>query len=178
MTNQKLQFSNLDARHPGVTRGLGACYDEAARVCLDRHHTPPKTIKIEDGGIEHPSEAEWSGADRRTRDAWANVIDATENGAYCLALAAIELTRGLVAVGRAETGTGADYYLGKPGETLEDLESSFRLEVSGTDLGSDAEMRSRMRAKKEQAMNGKSNLPAIASVVGFAALKIVSANVE
>jgi hypothetical protein len=84
--------------------------------------------------------------------------------------------RGLVAVRRAETRTGADYYLGEPNSTFEDLELSFRLEVSGTDEGSDAVIRGRLREKLDQAKRGNSNLPAIASVVGFAALQIVSAD--
>jgi hypothetical protein len=88
------------------------------------------------------------------------------------------MTRGLVAVSRAETLTGADYYLGAAGEAFEDLEKSYRLEVSGLDRGTDADIAARVRKKKEQAQIGASNLPAIASVVAFSALKIVSEDVN
>ena len=37
-------------------------------------------------------------------------------------LAAVELVDGLVAIGRADTGTGAGYYMAPKGTTLEDLE--------------------------------------------------------
>ena len=84
--------------------------------------------------------------------------------------------RGLVAVRRAETRTGADYYVGEPEAGLEDLEASFRLEISGTDEGNESCIISRLREKLTQASKGNSNLPAIASVVGFAALRIVSAD--
>ncbi|HEY7617774.1 MAG TPA: hypothetical protein VH744_13295, partial [Terriglobales bacterium] len=56
-----------------------------------------------------------------------------ESGAYACALAATELARGYVAVGRAETRTGADYYIALSGQIIEDLEDCLRLEVSGTD---------------------------------------------
>ena len=64
------------------------------------------------------------------RGAWANRDDTTETGAYCLALANVEATRGLVAVRRAQGRTGVDYYLGPADSALEDLEASVRLEVS------------------------------------------------
>jgi len=129
------------------------------------------------GRIDKAS-AQWNAADERTRRAWANSDDATEAGAYGLALAAVEMMRGLVAVRRAETRTGADYYLGAPGAVMDDLEASVRLEVSGTDNGGEAVINGRLRQKLEQASKGRSNLPAIASVVGIGALQIVSADVE
>jgi hypothetical protein len=84
----------------------------------------------------------------------------------------------MVAVRRAETRTGTDYYLGSPEAPADDLEASFRLEVSGTDEGNDTVIQSRLRQKLDQAIAGASNLPAIATVVGFAALKIVTADVK
>jgi hypothetical protein len=86
--------------------------------------------------------------------------------------------RGLVAVIRAETLTGADYYLGRPGDQADDLEATLRLEVSGTDAGSEILIKARLRQKVEQARRGNSNLPAVASVVGFDALRIVIADPE
>jgi len=59
---------------------------------------------------------------------------------------------------------------------LHDLEASYRLEVSGTDEGNETTIFARLRQKLEQARKGSSNLPAIASVVGFAALRIASAD--
>ena len=65
---------------------------------------------------------------------------------------------------------------GSRGRQRNDLEVSYRLEVSGTDDGNEAAIHARLRQKLEQARKGSSNLPAIASVVGFAALRIVSAD--
>ena len=115
----------------------------------------------------------------RTRAAHANEIDATEHGAYGVSLATVEDIAGLVAVGRAETLTGADWYIAPNGISLEDLENCIRLEVSGTSAGTSAEINRRLLEKITQASRGDSNLPAIASVVGFKALEVaVSSLVE
>lgn len=113
-----LPFHKLSERHPGVTTAVGDGYNEAARVCLDRHHVSPIAFIIQRQTNSAPEVWEviavWQETNQRERNAWANVTDATEAGAYGFALAAVEL-EGLVAVRRAETGTGADYYISKPG---------------------------------------------------------------
>jgi hypothetical protein len=173
-----LRFADLSQRHSGLSDGISVSYSEAVRVCLDRHHTSPADFRLQDNDTDDTAGVEWIRADERITGAWANNDDATEAGAYGIAIAAIEALRGLVAVRRAETRTGADYYLGEPGNTFEDLEASFRLEVSGTDRGNETAIKGRLREKISQAARGNSNLPAIASVVGFAALLIICADVS
>jgi hypothetical protein len=178
MLEMKLQFASLNERHFGVTPAIAAVYAEAATVCLGRHHASPQKVILRDGAGDQQSVAEWVSPDKRVLNAWANKDDATEYGAYGLALAAVEVTRGMVAVRRAETRTGVDYYLGSPQVIPDDLEASLRLEVSGTDEGNDTVIQARLRQKLDQASTGSSNLPAIATVVGFAALRIVTADVK
>ena len=152
-------------------------FAEAARVCLDRHHASPSSFLVTDNESHEPAIAEWDQSDDRLAGAWANKDEATEFAAYALSLAAIEATRGLVAVRRAETRTGVDYYLDQPGGRPDDLERAFRLEVSGTDDGNEAAIQRRLLEKQNQARKGISNLPAIASVAGFSALRIISVDV-
>jgi hypothetical protein len=178
VTARRLRFLDLDRRHPGLTGSIASAYSEAARVCLDRHHVSPVSLLLSDNDRTRTVKADWQRADKRTTEAWGNKDDATEAGAYALSLAAIEAMRGLVALRRAETLTGADYYLGRPGGRSDDLEAALRLEVSGTDEGNNAVIQARLRLKKGQARQGKSNLPAVASVVGFAALRILTEDVE
>lgn len=177
MSKELLQIQRLSDRHRGVTPAVSSVYYEAACVCLDRHHTSPQEIAIVDNDNTDVAAIDWEARDQRARDAWANRDDTTEAGAYCLALANAEMTRGLVAVSRAQGRTGVDYYLGPANSTLEDLERSVRLEVSGTDEGSLSMIKSRLRQKLEQAGRVDSNLPALATVVGFAMLRIESADV-
>jgi hypothetical protein len=175
---KKLRFMDLTARHPGVSPGVSLAYAEAASVCLARHHTPPCQLAVLDGSDEHQLNAEWKNPTQAVKNAWANKDDATRDGAYALALASLEVTRGLVALSRAETRTGADYYVGSSSLSIEDFESCYRLEVSGTDEGNSSAINRRLQQKLDQAKNGNSNLPAIASIVGFSALRIVSADLE
>jgi hypothetical protein len=120
----------------------------------------------------------WHATTPRTRSAWANEHDTTEAGAYALVLAAVELAEGLVAVRRAETRTGADYYLAPVGAVVNDLENCLRLEVSGTDKGTKSSVKQRLLSKLDQAARGDSNLPALAGVVGFHARAIMLALLE
>jgi hypothetical protein len=112
------------------------------------------------------------------RGAWANDIDTTEFGAYGVALAAVELVVGLVAVRRAETRTGSDYYVAAPTTPTDDLEDWHRLEVSGTDEGNEVTVQSRLREKQRQAASGNANLPALAAVVGFKCKVVAIAAVD
>lgn len=147
MTAKLLQFLNLSERHVGVSPGTGIAYAEAARVSLDRHHGPPKEFELLHGEAHAKGIAEWEPASEGLKHQWANEIDTTECGAYALALAGVEAMLGLVAVRRAETGTGADYYLGRPGTKPEDLETCLRLEVLST-RGRSRSWAPRSRAKR------------------------------
>src|SRR4051794_2410421 len=112
MKTPTLPLENMADRHIGLTPEVAAYWVQAAYVCLDRHHTSPIEFDLCEEPERQPANVVWGVTDARTRAAWANEIDTTEAGAYACALAAVELLKGLVAVGRAETGTGADYYIG------------------------------------------------------------------
>ena len=161
-----LPLQNMAERHQALTPSVAGSYLEAARVCLDRHYSSPKEFTLENDKIESIARVEWEVANSRVQAAWANVDDATRDGAYAFAIATTELLRGMVAVHRAETKTGADYYIAPVGEDLEDLEHWWRLEVSGTHSDK-SEVKRRLRIKVEQARQGSSSLPALAAVIGF-----------
>ena len=168
----------MEQRHRGLTKAIADSHSEAARVCLDRHHQSPADFELDRSGTRSGAMVEWRPTDARTRGAWANEIDATEAGASACALAAVELTDGLVAVRRAETRTGADYYVAPLGASADDLEDCLRLEVSGVDRGPEPVVRQRLNAKLRQAAAGDGNLPALAGVVGFKARLIAVADLE
>lgn len=175
---QSLKLTEMEMRHPGLTAATATTFYEAARVCLDRHHQPPITFCIEDEGTAVGVDVLWEPADANCQAAHANQTDATSWGAYCCALASTEAVRGLVAIRRAENGTGADYYLDAPEMKTTDLEHAVRLEVSGIYEGTPQQIRTRLLQKAAQARRGNSNLPALATVVGFKATKIAMCNVS
>ena len=173
MSNQSKkspQLAALHERHPGLTKALGDTYFEAASVCFDRHHDSPVDISIECDGRNSIQSINFQKPDTRMINSWANDIDTTESGAYGVCLATVEFEEQLVAVRRAETLTGSDWYVapvGKELTTFDDLEHCYRLEVSGLDTGGQAMVEARLKEKIKQTRHGKSNLPAIAAVVGF-----------
>lgn len=177
MELSNLLLKDLHNRHSGLTQSIAECFCEAAYVCLDRNHTPPQDFILSGDNFEKQAMVDWVSPDERCKRAWSNKDDATRDGAYACALAATELCLGLYAVRRAETLTGADYYIGSGPNSVEDLEDCLRLEVSGTDMDI-YEVRRRLKIKVNQAAIGKSNLPAIAAVVGFKVKRILMKNVQ
>lgn len=160
-----LPLQNMAERHQALTPFIAGSYLEAARVCLDRHHTSPKEFTLDDDEVPSIAKVEWESTDNRSKEAWDR-DDATEAGACAFAIAAIELLRGMFAIRRMQKYTGADYYIALTNESLEDLENCFRLEVSGTNSDK-AELKKRLRIKIDQTRRGNSNLPALVAIVGF-----------
>ena len=166
MSTPLLPLKDLADRHIGLTFELAASYLQAAQVCLDLHHSPPVEFILQDEQREMVVTVVWEPPDERMRNAWAYQTTAIEDGAYACALAAAELMFGLVAVKRAETLTGADFYVVPIGKPINNLKEWIRLEISGTQ-SDEVEVKTRLRQKVKQAAAGRSNLPAVAIVVGF-----------
>jgi hypothetical protein len=122
-------------------------------------------------------QVEWVPPSPRQRGAWNNRDDATRDGAYCVCAAAVEAESGWVTVDRAETRTGADYYIAPAGQAA-DLEVAQRLEVSGVDESEPSVVAHRLTEKIRQARRGDSTLPAVAAVVGFKAALVLIRPVE
>jgi hypothetical protein len=168
-----VNLDGMDKRHRALTPAIAGSYKEAASVCFSRHHSPPTELTLSDNGIETTAEVSWITPNERVLDAWANTTDTTEAGAYGCVIAGVELLRDVFAIRRAETGTGADYYIGPDGSGHENLEDCVRLEVSGVGEGDAKEVRKRLLDKVKQASAGNSNLPAMAGVVGFSARLLI-----
>lgn len=163
--SRPLRFEDLAERHPIDPFQLQG-YANAAKVRLEAHHTPPVSFELCCNGETVVCEVKWSPVDEMLRRSYNNADDAKRDGAYIMAFAAVEELEGLVSIGRAETKTGADYYVAPLGADPADFEAALRLEVSGTD-GTPAQVRARLRQKQDQTRAGTGTEPAIAAVVGF-----------
>ena len=163
-------METLHERHYGLTEAVARVLAEAAAVCLDRHHMPPAAFLITHGEQAEGREVRWAPANARARGAWANSIDRTEAGAYAMAIAAVESMLGLMVVSRAPAKSGADYRIGSGWPVDEhgelDLEPARRLEVSGMDRGSQADLHARLSGKAKQIVKGGDG-PGCAVVVAF-----------
>lgn len=160
-----LRFEELAERHDIDPHQLQG-YANAAKVRLEVHHAPPVDFEVTSRGETVVYEVKWNPVTEQLRRSYNNADDAKRDGAYVMAFAAVEDLEGMVSIARAETKTGADYYVVPAGHRPLNLESAYRLEVSGTD-GTSADMRQRLRQKQEQARRGSGSEPAIAAVVGF-----------
>lgn len=172
-TTETWNLCLLPANHPGVTEALAFAMCASACVCLHRHHrtgTRPFQVKVD--GSESMQSITWSQPTTRERNANRNTDDASRDGGYALTLLCLEHTCDLVAIGRAEKGTGADWYVAPPGHGVDplgepDLDDPTvrRLEVGGHD--DRPSLPYELKLKVQQLARGRSSIPGIAGVVGF-----------
>lgn len=151
---------------------------EAAAVMLDKFHSSPapgmlhvvdwESVKVT---AEHNLLLRWAPPSPQSRDTHANELDATEEGAYAVAFAAV-MSRGYRVVRRAHHGSGADFILAKDGEPDNDY---HKLEVSGVARGNSDVLDQRLVAKMEQVGRGDLDRPGLAVVVGFQSTTLLTA---
>jgi hypothetical protein len=181
-----IRLRGLAERHHGLTDYEAGRLAEAAEVCLARHHVPGLldwSVEDEDGVGKLAME--WDGPDGASIRSNANDIDATEAGAYCVVLAVVERTYGLVALRRTQSRTGADWWL-VPSDAADvddpeldlDRDDSLRLEVSGTSQQDAGAVRRRLKAKMEQLEAVAELGPGLAGVVGFPAAIVLLGRVS
>jgi hypothetical protein len=169
--SELLLLKDLYLHHRGLTSELSGALCQAASVCLARHHRPPTDFTVRVDAAEAKQSVQWEMPSPAARHSNANASDAIRDGAYAISLLFVEHCLHLVAIGRAEEATGADWYIAPFGEGFDangepniDAPGVFRLEVSGQELG---RIGARLTQKPEQLRKGKSSLPGIAAVVGF-----------
>jgi len=168
-------LGSLHLRHPGFYEPLCRAYADAAAICLSESHTSPIEIEIRREGSSCLRELAWAEPLPDALASWGNSHEATEQGACSVGLATVETELGMVALSRAETRTGADFYVGPPGQSLE---RAHRLEISGTKTGRLRDLYSRLRQKIRQTRRGLSRQPALACVVGFRVRMVVLTSPE
>ena len=114
----------------------------------------------------------WAAPTVRDHNANRNASDASCEGGYAVALMCLERRLDLVAVGRAEQGTGADWYVAPPGRGVDeagepnlDDPTILRLEVGGHDHR--PSLPYELKLKVRQLQVGASTVPGIAAIIGF-----------
>ncbi len=166
----------IDLTNPGPHTGLtdaklrDRC--EVAAVVLDRLHGAGSTLSMTDSCIERgeantQARLTWARPDQQQRDANANELKASEEGAEGVAFATVWKTDGYRVRGRAYHGSGADWLLLKSGASNDDV---VRLEVSG--IVGVASAAARLRAKVVELQRGGLRRPGIALVVAFSAVPV------
>jgi succinate dehydrogenase/fumarate reductase flavoprotein subunit len=153
---------------PGLTRAYGAQLAEAAAVCLEnREHKSGVTFHLT-GWKGAQFLMEWAAIDERARRSNNDLQEATERGAYGIAILIVCHLTGMVVLERSAKGRGFDYWLGDEEEDGDELfQKKARLEVSGILSGSHSEVQARVRRKQEQMKPSDRLAPGYVAVVEF-----------
>lgn len=160
---------DLDLTQPTLSTSLSpgtvAFQREAASVALDACHTaaPVVAIWLEAGRVpaEHIFQLNWAPATDQMRGSHDNDTDATEDGAYAVAIVAMEAS-GFRVFARAKQRSGADYLMAPVDASEEEF---LKLEISG--IRRDGDWAARLKAKTAQVRKGLQR-PGCAVVVHFA----------
>ncbi len=170
MTDVDAHLMDL-ARVCHLSPALLAMWSEAAAVMLSTFHPvpPPATVmSLRWDTTTCSLRVHWDDPGLRARESHANEKDATEAGAYAIAVAAAN-HNGFVVRRRAHQGSGADLLMVRRGEPDNDF---VKLEVSG--IARRGSVASRLKIKVEQVGGGDLDRPGVALVVHFEAAEIVA----
>ncbi|XXT19000.1 hypothetical protein WME94_53130 [Sorangium sp. So ce429] len=157
---------------------LAAC-SEAASVVLWTFQKPPRTLgqwENNSGGRgtlrEDPVEVSlvWDEPEQAILKTHGNEKDATEYGAYAVAIALADHL-GFKVLGRAHQGSGTDWLMIRKGEPANDY---YKLEVSGMARINKERPENRLERKVAQGSGGDLQRPGIAVVVRFEDAQILS----
>lgn len=174
-------LASLHVRHCGLDAGGAGYFAGAAHVALTVElGAGPGELEIANGTRRTRFVLAWPAPGAATASTHRNRIDRAEVGAYAVALAAVEAEYDLVAVGRAEELTGADWILGSCVDGLavrdENLnyEGSVYLEVAGSGDASKADLKRSLDEKKKQLRKiQKAKDKRIAAVISFSLPRVV-----
>lgn len=150
---------------PGVTSALRKVFAEAAAVCLEHSGHIPGVALAVDGQFASEFRVIWKKVTDQQRRSHNDLQDATELGAYGLAIFFIRHHTGQVVVQKSRKGTGFDFWLGNDDGLL--FQAKSRLEVSGILAGGDKEISSRIARKVKQMARSDGYLPGYVTVIEF-----------
>lgn len=158
--------SLADGKMPGLTAACGGALAEAAAVCLeDREHKSGVSLHLT--GIRNQQRTlNWAAVTDQQRRCYNDLQEATERGAYGIAILVAKDLTGMVVVERSKKGPGFDYWLGQSDD--DDLfANKARLEVSGILAGDDSAIKSRTKLKVDQIKPSAKLAPGYVAIVEF-----------
>lgn len=162
-----LHLSEICKGYPGLNATAGTYLMENCIVCLSRHqHNCTGTIFTVSGDQSVAYDLVWENIYNDQMDrTYKDQFDATEQGAYCLAILLALKQNLYTVILKSPRLNGFDYYLGDEGDIL--FQNKARLEVSGIFKGPQ-NVDTRYKEKRQQIqISNSSNLPGIVGVIEF-----------
>ncbi len=162
-------FEYLKAGKLGITAAYGSFLAEAASFCLYSNEHPNPVLFAVTGDVSTSRNFGWGEVDQQFSRTWADLQEATEYGAYGIAVViAVDLT-GYPYVERSVRTTGIDYWLGDGSDERGVFQRTARLEVSGILVGDDNDIVARLKTKLTQTKRSDfTQLHAYVAIVEFA----------
>lgn len=163
-----LDLNDLAKPRPGLTPERGAGFAQAAAVCLEtNHHQPGVNMRV-DGVATEDFAVVWNLINETVKATWADLQEATEHGAYGVALLLFERLYGLTVVERSFKRTGFDYWAGPLAASGFLFQDRTKLEMSGIAEG-ESTIASRVRLKLAQVakFDPSGTVPAYVAVIDF-----------
>jgi len=159
-------FAPLKNGSLNIPKAYATFLAEAAAHCLAlKQHSNPVQLSLT-GDLRTAAMLDWGGVIEGAT--YADLQEATEYGAYGIALVVALALTGITNVERSAKTTGVDYWLG--GERSDDgiFQRAARLEISGILDGDDSKIATRMNIKLRQTnRSDESLLPAYVAIVEF-----------
>ena len=155
--------------HPAAAAHFGA----SASVCLRLHRARGQIgLRLVHSSTELSWKLKTLRVTKAMRATYADLQDATEHGAYGIALLAAGRRLGATLAQRAYKGPGFDFFLQPPGGTsaVDDddiFAGKWALEVSGSLRGGRKEVHARLREKRSQVASASADRPALVAIVEF-----------
>ena len=142
---------------------MGAC----AAVCLDRGRHQSGVPMAVEGDYNATFRLTWESLTEKHRRSCADLQEATEYGAYGLAILVVRETTGKTFVQRSAKGPGFDFWIGDEEDSELPFQGLVRLEVSGILSGDGRDIKSRARVKRTQVGPSDDLGPSYIAIVEF-----------
>lgn len=157
-TEGHLSFDFLANGEAGLTPAYGSFLAEAASHCLHlRDHSNPVRLLIT-GDERFSRMFRWGLVAQGHRSTYGDLQEATEYGAYGIAIVVAMHVTGMRYVERSARGTGIDLWLNNDPDKRNLFQHAARLEVSGIFDGDESKVASRLKTKLIQTKRSDTTL--------------------
>jgi hypothetical protein len=163
-----LSFDALKNGRLGISAVYGSFLAEAASHCLQcNDHVNPVLLSVT-GDVCMPGSLKWRDVTERDEGTWADLQEATEYGAYGMAIIVVLRLTDTPRVERSAKETGVDYWMGEGKDQRGIFQRAARLEVSGILKGNKTKVAARLVEKVAQTKRSDhAGLPAYVVIVDF-----------
>lgn len=168
-----LDLRDFSSVGPRLHSSAAAYYGNSASYCLRRHRARgPIFLRYTDTKSERTLRVQAHVITRAVRATFNDLQDATEHGAYGVALLTAALEMGATLAERSYKGPGFDFHLYPPGlgtslDPDDIFSGTWALEVSGLLQGTAADVDGRLREKRRQVASAAKIQPTLVAIVEF-----------